>query len=1028
MRLITIPLVIFLLTCLLSNMALAQPLTETIPGSESFRIAKELFEEKKYISALQKFEHLQLESGKSSIWYMEAEYYIAVCKLGSGSKEGLSSLKEFVDNNPESLHYNAARLKLADADFEKKRYKKALSNYEKIDLYRLTASQKEDCHFKKAYCFMKEGENDKARSLFYEIKDGKGIYSESAKYYWAHINYLDGNYETALMEFNKLENSPEFSGIVPFYKAQIYYLQNKFEKVIEMAPPLLKAASDQRKIEISGIIGNSYYRLERYSEAIPYLQEFHKGRKKVKTSDNYILGFCHYKNSQFSEAIKYLEKAVKGKDAMAQNAYYHLADAYLQSGEKQKAMIAFRNASELELDDKISEDALFQYAKIAYELQYSPFNESINAFDKYIARYPDSEHNDAAYDYLVEVFMTTRNYKDALSSLDKIKVKNPSIKKAYQKVAYSRGLELFKNLDFKSAISMFNKSLTYSQYDSQLKALASYWKGESYYRLGDLNTAISEYRKFQDVPGAYSLNEYATSFYNTGYSYFDQDKFEMAQSWYEKFLNATRAKNSQLVADAYNRLGDCNFIRRDFDKAISNYTKAYETEKYDADYALFQIAFCHGRLRDENQKINGMNKLQVKYPESQYIDDALFETGKAWENLQNVNNASKSYINLIERYPSSPYQAKAHLQLGLINYNQNNYSKSLDYYKQVVTNYPASNEAKAALNGIRSNYVDMNRVDEYFAYTRGLNNISSPSVSEHDSLLFTSAEKLYMDKAPEAKRELTNYVEKFPKGKFALVAHYYKAECHLRDNEVEEAANDYDYVLEQTDNIFTETTLLKASGIAYDLKDFSKALSLFERLETYSNTSKNKRTAMAGKMRCNFELKNFEEVTKIAYRLRNTEKIPVELEREANYKSAKSYYFLNQHTKALALWRKIASDPKSLEGAEGKYRICEYYFNNDRLKEAEDEVMDFIDKNTPHQYWLAKSFILLARVYQSQNDLFQASHTLKSIIENYSEPEDGIIEESEKLLQEIEAMEDTIKNNPDSKKNNINTSNPQMNN
>lgn len=82
----------------------------------------------------------------------------------------------------------------------------------------------------------------------------------------------------------------------------------------------------------------------------------------------------------------------------------------------------------------------FQYAKITYELDYSPFNEAIKAFDRYITEYPNSEKNDVAYDYLVKVFMTTRNYKDALVSLEKIKVKSPAIKKAYQRVALNRGL------------------------------------------------------------------------------------------------------------------------------------------------------------------------------------------------------------------------------------------------------------------------------------------------------------------------------------------------------------------------------------------------------------------------------------------------------------------------------------------------------------------------------------------------------------------------------------------------------------
>ena len=68
--------------------------------------------------------------------------------------------------------------------------------------------------------------------------------------------------------------------------------------------------------------------------------------------------------------------------------------------------------------------------------------------------------------------------------------------------------------------------------------------------------------------------------------------------------------------------------------------------------------------------------------------------------------------------------------------------------------------------------------------------------------------------------------------------------------------------------------------------------------------------------------------------------------------------------------------------------------------------MDFISKNTPHQYWLAKSFILLSDIYLSQGDRFQARHTLKSIVENYPETDDGIIETGQAKLQHLESLDE----------------------
>ena len=99
----------------------------------------------------------------------------------------------------------------------------------------------------------------------------------------------------------------------------------------------------------------------------------------------------------------------------------------------------------MNFDKKIKEESLFNYAKLTYELAYSPFGEAIAAFQEYIDLYPGSERIQEVYEYLVATFMQLKNYKAALASLDKIRNKDSRLEEAYQRVAFFRGLELFKN-------------------------------------------------------------------------------------------------------------------------------------------------------------------------------------------------------------------------------------------------------------------------------------------------------------------------------------------------------------------------------------------------------------------------------------------------------------------------------------------------------------------------------------------------------------------------------------------------------
>ena len=81
----------------------------------------------------------------------------------------------------------------------------------------------------------------------------------------------------------------------------------------------------------------------------------------------------------------------------------------------------------------------------------------------------------------------------------------------------------------------------------------------------------------------------------------------------------------------------------------------------------------------------------------------------------------------------------------------------------------------------------------------------------------------------------------------------------------------------------------------------------------------------------------------------------------------------------------LATDLRTEAGAEAKYLLAETYFVQGDLEESEQQIMDFAEKNTPHQFWLARSFVLLADIYMKKGDDFQAKQYLLSVQNNYNE-------------------------------------------
>jgi TolA-binding protein len=973
--------------------------------SSNLQKAKELYSARNYISAIQQFDLVAVMVDENSTIRAEALFYKALCglKLDNGNAEG--EIVAFMDQFPESFFRNKALFELANYQFERKKYPAVLKTLDGFDKTKLDDEEKTHFLYMRGYSNFELGKMDIAIKDFTEIKDGTSLFAAPAQYYYGHIHYLKGNYESALQEFIKLKANPVFEKVIPFYISQIYYKQGKYSEVVDYTAPLINTVTADQQPELARILGDSYFHLRKFKEAIEFLEFYLSDKNNQGREENYMLGYCYYLNNQEAKAIKHLEIASKGKDAIAQNAYYHLADCYIVTNDKNKARQAFEAASEFDFDAKIKEDALFNYAKITYELSYSPFNETIRAFDKYIASYPNAERNDVAYDYLVKVYMSTSNYRDAMASIENIKVKSPSVKKAYQRVAYYRALESFNNLDYKGAVENFDKSLGASDSDKDYKSLSFFWKAEAYYRLNDFNQSILVYNSFLKSTGAFSLPEYKTAHYNLAYAYFQLKDYTNAGDYFRKYLDFENNLKSEKVADANNRLGDCYFINRDYAAAILNYDKSVLINMYDADYALFQKALCLGVQRDNQQKISNLQTLVQTYPNSSFQDDALYELGRTFERTNEPQLAIGCYKNLVSKYPQSSFLNKTLVQLGLVYYNANDYSTSIGYYRQVVDRSPNSPETQAALAGIKNNYIEMNDVDAFLAYTKKLGSGVQISVNEQDSLTYRAAEKLYMARDTKAKAQFERYISQFPNGSFALNSHFYLAEILYNEGENAKALNDYGYVIAQPDNSFTEAALSKAAGLQYNAGNFKQALDWFERFAKISSSGNNLLNARTGIMRCHYQLANFQACIDAANLVLMSEKVSDIQARETNYLLALSYYKMGNKEKSFPILSKLSSDTNSAEGAESKFLVADILFGNQKLKEAEAEIMDFIGKNSPHQYWLAKSFILLSDIYLKNGDEFQAKHTLKSIQENYPELNDGIMEITRQRMQLIEANE-----------------------
>ena len=967
-----------------SHMASGQRSYQFDAPNRLFVEGKELFSLKNYSGCIDKLEAYKQHSTDADL-IQEADYMLVYSAYEQGRLNAVELLKDYLDVYPASRHADEVNFLIGSAHFGLGEYQKAIFWFNESNIDMLSPEQQEAYCFRLAYSLLQTGDMEKARGYFARIEQIGTKYREASTYYVAYIDYATGKYNNALVEFTRLKDLSDYKERSLYYITQIYFIQNKYEKVISEGKELLASYPDsENNSEVYRIMGNAYYHLGNEDQAINMLSKYVSSTDSPLRGDLYILGVCYYNKGNYSSAVNALGRTVRENDALSQNAYLYLGQSYLKLKDKNNARMAFEAAATSSFDKQVKEAAMYNYALLIHETAFTGFGESVTIFEDFLNDFPNSKYADKVNDYLVEVYLTTKNYQAALNSIDKIKHPSTKILEAKQDILFQLGTQAFTNMELDKAVDLFSRAISLGAYNLESRNDAYFWRGESYYRQGEYNKAISDYRTYLNNTRQRNTDMYALAHYNLGYSYFKLKEYGEALNRFRQYVNLESNQQTPAYADAYNRIGDCLFHNRQFAMAEENYTRAAQLQPSAGDYSVYQKGFLLGLQKDYKGKISVMDRLIREFPESQYVDDALFEKGRSYVLLDNNQAAAASFEQLMRDFPQSCLARKAGVQLGLIYFNDNQPEKAADAYKSVISNYPGSEEAKVALQDLKSVYIELNDINSFAAYANSLGGNVRFEVSEQDSLTYLAAEKLFMRGDNEgARRSLTNYLQTFPQGAFSSNANFYLASIAFAKKDLEEAKRLFSLVLESGDTKFREESWARKAEIEYLDKDYAAAMESFKHLQAVAENPENKEAAKLGLMRCAELTGQPQEALLAANDLLKEPKLSPEIMSEARYVRAKAYISLKQENKALADLKEISKDTRTIHGAEAKYLLAQLYYDNKDDKNAETVLMNFIENGTPHQYWLARGFILLADIYIRQGDDFQARQYLTSLQNNY---------------------------------------------
>lgn len=978
-----------------------------------FYKAAELFEKEKYSAAQEEFNQFAADLGEiNNPFYVKAKYYAALSALRLYHADAERLLLDFLKEYPESIYKQSVYLELGRYYYQKKKYDKTIDWLKQIDIYDLEEEDKQEYYFKLGYAHFREDELKPARDAFYEIINVESQYQSPALYYYSHIAYTEKSYQTALEGFTRLKSDPSFKEAVPYYIAQIYYLQGKYDMLLEYAPGVIDSTNTKNQIGMSQLIGDAFYRVGKYDEAVPFLEEYN-AKSATTRDEDYQLGYAYYKSGNYEKAIPVFDKVSKTKDELGQIALYHIGECYLQSDSYLYARNAFEAASVLPFDADVEEDALYNYAVLSYKLDYNPFDEAVEALNLYLERYPKSPRKQDVYQYLVNVYTTMKNYKSAIASIDRIEDKDFKMKNAYQIMAYNYGVELFENGEMKDAIEAF-KLVKRFPIDPKLNAMSLYWQGEANYRIADYNAAIVDYRKFIDEPGGYGLENHNDAYYNIAYCYFKQKDYESAIQSFRIFTQDPSENHKAKLTDAYLRIGDCYFVNKedenvkpDDDNAILFYQKAIASGGGQIDYAKYQIGLSFGFKKNYKEKASYMLDIVNNHSKSILAVPALYEVGESYRLMLDEDDPShkakalKYYNQLLLDHPSHPKVVDAIFQIGMLHFIAADYSLAEKQFLKIINEYSDSEKEKEALERLQDIYTNLNQPDKYIDLLTRLGQDINQEAK--DTLMFNSAYRAYEDSLyANAASSFQKYIDQFEKPLQELDALFYLADSYQQIEEKDKSIEIFKKLLKKPTNFYSERAAATVSKYEYDTGNYSNALEYYAILENTASYPENKLKAEIGMMRCYA----FEEEFGVAKIYASRVLIdPLALDNvkiEAEYVLGKAAFQSNDFEEALSVFQAVTEKTSSVLAAEAQYHILLIYHLQEEYKKSEDAVRILMKNYAGYQYWMAKGLIIQAKNSIGIDDFVQAEFTINSVLKGYKVTDDGVLDEANEVMEVIQ--------------------------
>lgn len=986
-----------------------------------YRDAEELYEKKLYAAAQRKLgdfleNERYLRGDDFNDLHVNARYMQAVSQYHLEQSDAALSLTQFAEEFPENTKAMMAYYYLGNHYFDNGEYAKAIDPYFFCYSSSSIAKEKNDeVVFKLGYCYFHEENNPRAdriqanRFLELAASSATSPYKEDAQYYRAILLYNERDYERAYSALKALEVSNNYSGEMKVYLAHTLLKLQRYDELYELANSISLDPNDARQnAEVFAIVANASYEENDFAKAVQYFDRYAATRRPMTRVSNFRYAYSLYQLSKYREAIPVYEKVLSPRDSLAQVASYYLGFSFLKTGDPESAKFAFSqaaNSNQIDNNPEFAMDATYQYGKVCFETQ--DYEEAYRAFSKLTdgVSYPNFNKVDEVRQLIGELFVYSKNYREAIEYFENTPLRSSAARRAYQSACYYYGLELYNQKNYNLTASYFAKAQQVNE-DRDVSLSAMYWDAEAKFRAENFSAARMAYGSYLNAQGARNNLFYQYGNYGLGWAYFREKNYNQSYTYFTRFAEGRTAKTPKRpVVDAYLRAGDSKFLLKQYQQADDLYRKVAQSNLGFQDFAFYQWGESLYRQRQYQRSVSTFGQIVEKYKRSELRDNALDRISEIYGNWIKDFTKSAYYANiLVKDYPRSPLAADAYNRLAYAAYNTGKQSQAVSYYKKVLSDFPSDKKnSQAALDNLAS-LLPPAEFDRILRDYRRNNPETDQNLTE---LIFnTGLDRFFAENYESAISQFSTYIKDAKNGPHYYEALLYRARSYKEIGQTSRALSDYATIYNApVNNEFTYNSLLEAGQLYFDLKDYQRSLEVYETLDRVAQNLQNRVQAKFGMADAFLAMSNYAQAKRTLQEIAGNSEVAESSRTRAKFMIGQSDYETGSLTAAFTTFQEIERNYSDEYAARSQYMITRIYFDRGSFEEAYNAGVYMKNNYPSFNYWKARTYLVVAEANYAMGEIFQAKGTLQSLVDQTKNNFPDVYEAARKRLAEIEEEE-----------------------